>query len=205
MVSAEPALGGTPRRPGIDRRAHVLVAEVDTTLVEVVRRHFHGHAIAGQDTDAVLFHAPGGIGHDLMPIIELHATARIRQDLRDHTFELQHLFLGHAVSLVDGPLCARATPRSPTRLGQGAAHLPASIARSIANAAKRGSLPILLPVYGPPALRRQAKRRGRRDKASAHVNVSAGLYQALKANDWLASIKALRAGSCPLQAPLAGY
>src|SRR6185295_3242969 len=102
-ASAEPALGWPARCPGIDRRAHVLVAEVDTTLVEVVGRHFHGHAVTGQDADAVLFHAPGGIGDDFMPIVELHATARVRQDLRDHTFELEHVFLGHAVSLFDGP------------------------------------------------------------------------------------------------------
>src|SRR5262245_11983093 len=131
--SAESALGWAARRPGIDRRPHVLVAEVDTTLVQVVGRHFHGHAIAGQDTDAVLFHAPGGVGDDFMPVIELHATARVRQHLRDHTFELQHLFLGHAVSLLATAHFAACGARSLVRLRAGrgsmacidrAVHLP---------------------------------------------------------------------------------
>src|SRR4029077_8631610 len=69
---AEAALGGTAWRPGIYGRAHVLVAEVDAALVAVVGGHFHGYAVAGQDADAVLFHAPGGVGDDFMPIVELH-------------------------------------------------------------------------------------------------------------------------------------
>src|SRR5690242_6588079 len=102
--SAKATLGRTPGGSGIDGGPHVLVAEIDAALIQIVRRHFHGDAIPGQDTDAVLLHAPRGVGDDFMPVVELHAAARVGQHLSNNTFELKHLFLGHAFSCgVEGP------------------------------------------------------------------------------------------------------
>src|SRR5262245_45889524 len=88
-----PALAGTRRG-----RAGILVPEVDAALVEVVRGHLDSEFVAGQDADAVLLHAARGIGDHFMPIVELHAAARVGQHLGDNAFEFQHLFLGHALS-----------------------------------------------------------------------------------------------------------
>src|SRR3954447_16135733 len=75
--------------------ARVLVAEVDAALVEIVRRHLHGHAVASQDADAVLLHPPGCVGDDDVSVVELHAAARVGEDFVHDALELQHLFLGH--------------------------------------------------------------------------------------------------------------
>src|SRR6476646_5722451 len=96
-ISAEAALRRAAL-PGRYRRAGVLVPEVDAALVEVVRRHLHRHAVTRKDTDAVLLHPSRRIGDHLVAIVELHAAARVGQDLVHDTLELQHLFLGHARS-----------------------------------------------------------------------------------------------------------
>src|SRR6516225_2586791 len=77
----------------------VLVAENQPTLFEVVGGHLDRDAVAGQGLDAVLFHLAGGVGHDLVTCIELHAVARIGKDFGDQSFELDQLFFRHSVYL----------------------------------------------------------------------------------------------------------
>src|SRR5262249_47177201 len=73
----------------------VLVAEDQPALLEVVRRHLDGHAVAGQGLDAVLLHLARGVGDDLVTCIELYAVARIGQNFGDQSFELDQLFFSH--------------------------------------------------------------------------------------------------------------
>src|SRR5262249_22863960 len=137
---------------------------------------------AGQDADAVLFHASRGIGHHLVPIIKLYATARIRQDLRNHTFELQHLFLGHAVSLFDGPNRGGSEPGPHVAL------------RAPARRSRRYPMGVPLRIYRPymGRLLSAGKRKTRRLYArSAHTEVSAA--RALR----LSTSTAAAAWPCP--------
>jgi hypothetical protein len=80
------------------------VAEVDAPLRQVVRRHLDRHAIARENTDAVLLHPPRRVGDHLMPIVEFHAATSVRQDFVHHAFELEHFFFGHLVSRLSGRL-----------------------------------------------------------------------------------------------------
>src|SRR4030088_455833 len=87
------------RRPPHRGGALVLVAEDEPALLEVVRRHLDGDAVARERLDAVLFHLAGRIGDDPLPGVELDAIARVRQDFGDKTFELDQLFFCHRGSL----------------------------------------------------------------------------------------------------------
>src|SRR3979490_2929984 len=87
------------RRPAGRRGPLVLVAEDQPALLEVIRRHLDGDAVARERLDAVLFHLAGRIGDDHLPGVELDAIARVRQDFGDETFELDQLFFCHRGSL----------------------------------------------------------------------------------------------------------
>src|SRR5712691_4843579 len=67
----------------------------NTTLGQIVRRHLDQHFIAGKNADAVLAHAAGGMGDDLMFVFELDPEGGVRKQLRHDTRELQELFLCH--------------------------------------------------------------------------------------------------------------
>jgi hypothetical protein len=54
-------------------------------------------AISSQGFDAVLFHSSGGIGNELMSIVELNAVRGVGQDLGDETLELQQFFPGRTL------------------------------------------------------------------------------------------------------------
>src|SRR5438128_684728 len=73
--SAAPELVADRRRAR-RRRALVLVPEDDAALVEIVRRHLDRHPISRERLDAVLLHAPGRVGDDRVPVVELDAKAR---------------------------------------------------------------------------------------------------------------------------------
>src|SRR5690606_29909036 len=53
----------------------------------------------GQNADAVLAHAPGGMGYDFMFILEFDPKHGIRQQFRDHAGELKHFFFRHSLPL----------------------------------------------------------------------------------------------------------
>ena len=78
------------------------------SLFEVVRRHFDRDSIPGQRFDPILFHSSGGVGDELMSIVELNAVTGVGQYLGYETLELQQFFLGHVMFLVnDQPNAAR--------------------------------------------------------------------------------------------------
>jgi hypothetical protein len=80
------------------RRAGI-VPEGDTALGEVVWRHFNGDSVAPQRLDPIALHAAGGIGKNLVLVVEENTEARLRQDVHDNPFEFEQLFLWHGNSL----------------------------------------------------------------------------------------------------------
>ena len=66
------------RRALRGRAPLLLVSKHQPTLLQVIRRHFDGHAIAGKRFDAILPHLAGGIGDDLVPGVELDARFRVQ-------------------------------------------------------------------------------------------------------------------------------
>src|SRR6185312_4701712 len=57
----------------------------DPTLGQIVRRHLHQHLVAGEHTDTVLAHAAGGVGDNLVLVLELDAKGGVGQELRHDT------------------------------------------------------------------------------------------------------------------------
>ena len=64
----------------------------DATLGQVVRRQFHPHFVARDNSDEVLAHASSDMCHDLGPGLQLHAESSIGQRLCDGAFDLEGLF-----------------------------------------------------------------------------------------------------------------
>ena len=58
---------------------NLLEAVGDTPPGEIVGGHFDEHFIASQHANAILSHAAGGVGDDLMFVFELHAEGGIRE------------------------------------------------------------------------------------------------------------------------------
>ena len=81
-------------RPGHRRRCgRVLMAEIDSTLGQIIGRHFDCDPVAGKNTDAVLLHLAGGVGKRFMPVVEPYAKPGIGQQLGHGTFEFDQIFL----------------------------------------------------------------------------------------------------------------
>src|SRR3974390_3192626 len=68
----------------------------DPAFGEIVRCHLDQHLVAGEYADAVLAHATGGVGDDLVLVLELDAKSGVRQQFRDDTGKFQQLFLRHS-------------------------------------------------------------------------------------------------------------
>src|SRR5580698_8012780 len=84
----------------------------DAALREVVRRHFDGDRIPGEDADVVLAHfARNMSGHDVA-VLELYAESGVGQSLDDLTLHLNRIFFRHwgaDIAQTPPPLqCARA-------------------------------------------------------------------------------------------------
>src|SRR5208282_4687993 len=90
------------RRPTDRRRPLVLVAKDHAALFQVIGRNFDGHPIAGQRFDPVFLHPAGGIGDQRMSVVELHAVARVGQNLGDQSLELQEFFFRHVTIPLNG-------------------------------------------------------------------------------------------------------
>src|SRR5690348_9479263 len=86
---------------GGSARTFILVAENQPAFLKVVGRHLDRNPVARQRLDAVLLHLAGGIGHDLVAGVELHAVARVGKDFGDQSFELDQLFFSHGVLQID--------------------------------------------------------------------------------------------------------
>ena len=89
------------------------MAEADAAAREVVGRHFHDHAIADAGADAELAHLAGGVGEDLVIVVELHAEISVRQHLSNGAVEFEHLFFRHPQVLLSEWISAalRVAPR----------------------------------------------------------------------------------------------
>ncbi|SOY45064.1 hypothetical protein CBM2585_A130541 [Cupriavidus taiwanensis] len=80
-----------------------LVAEVDATLGQVVGRHFQGHAVAGQDADAVLLHLARSVCPDFNAVFQRDTIAVVRQGFRHHAAKFNEFFLSQSVFLFGSP------------------------------------------------------------------------------------------------------
>src|SRR6185312_6999019 len=89
-----------PRRRADRRGALILVAEIDAAFGQVVGRHLHRDAVAGEDADAILLHLPGAVGERLMAVVEPHAEARVGKQFDHRAVELDQIFLGHRKLLI---------------------------------------------------------------------------------------------------------
>ena len=83
----------TARRSG----AFIFVAENQSPLLQIVGRYFDGYAIPGQCFDPILFHSSGGVGNELMSVVELNAVTGVGQYLGHETLEFQQSFLRHVM------------------------------------------------------------------------------------------------------------
>src|SRR5581483_7984874 len=78
--------------------AGILLAEADPSLGEIVGRHLDGDAVAGEDADAVLLHAARAVGERLVPVVEPHLEARVRQLLQHDAAELDQILFRHVIT-----------------------------------------------------------------------------------------------------------
>lgn len=69
----------------------------DPSLGQIVRRHFHVHAISNDRADPVTAHLPGRIGYNPVLIVECYAEASIGQNLINLAFHQNELFLRQTV------------------------------------------------------------------------------------------------------------
>jgi len=67
----------------------------DAALGQVVGGHLYQHLIAGQDTDAVFPELAGGVGDDLVLVLQFNAEGRVRQEFDHRAWKLKQLFLRH--------------------------------------------------------------------------------------------------------------
>jgi hypothetical protein len=77
----------------------LLMAEDQAPFLQIIRRYFHGHSIASEGFDPVLFHFSGRVGDELMSVIELNAVTRVGQYFGYQPVKLQEFFFRHAMLL----------------------------------------------------------------------------------------------------------
>ena len=65
-------------------RFSLLVAERDSTLREVIRRHLDPHFVSRQDLDIVHAHLARDMGGDFMAVLKLHAEHRVGKGFEYH-------------------------------------------------------------------------------------------------------------------------
>jgi hypothetical protein len=65
------------------RRRFLLVSEYDSSLRQIVRRHFQPHAVSRKDTDVIHPHLSGNVSQDLMAVFQLHPEHRVRKCFGD--------------------------------------------------------------------------------------------------------------------------
>src|SRR5690554_2033341 len=79
-------------------RAKLFEAVGDAALGEVIGRHFAQDLVTGEDANAILAHATGGVGDDLMVVLQLDPKGRVGKQFHYHAREFEHFFLCHTVS-----------------------------------------------------------------------------------------------------------
>lgn len=88
----------------------------DSTSVQIVGRNFHDHSVAWHDTNKVLPHLTGDVGHDDVTIFQLYAKLSVCECFDDIAFYLDCFFFGHTVNAfsVLFPFPCPVTPDDPT-------------------------------------------------------------------------------------------
>jgi len=89
----------------------LLEAERDSALGQVVGRHLHVHAVAGEDPDSVLAHLAGGVGEYFVVIVQFDPEHRIGEQLGNSPRKFNKVFFRHVASLVHGAALAIGWPR----------------------------------------------------------------------------------------------
>ena len=69
--------------------------EGDSPFGEIVRRQFKGDLVARQDADVMLPHLAGGIGDQLVTIVEINAKTRIGEHFGNHAVHFEQFFFCH--------------------------------------------------------------------------------------------------------------
>lgn len=64
----------------------------DATLCEIVGREFYPNLVTGDDTDEVFSHSTRNVSHHFAACFQLHTKSRIRQCLRNGSFDFEGLF-----------------------------------------------------------------------------------------------------------------
>src|SRR5262249_17868818 len=70
----------------------------DATPGQVVGGHLAQHPVPRPHPAAVVAHLAGGVGDDLVLVVEFHAEGGVGQQLADRARELQQLFFRHSAS-----------------------------------------------------------------------------------------------------------
>ena len=78
--------------PSLEGSAVLSLSIDDATLCEVVRREFYSHLVTGYDSDEVFSHSTRNVSHHFAACFQLHTKSRIRQCLRDGSFDFEGLF-----------------------------------------------------------------------------------------------------------------
>ena len=81
-------------------RPDLLVAEDDTTLGQVVRRHRHRHAVAEDHTNSVTSELPCEVRMNLRARVGLYEEVAAREHFFDHTFDFNQIVRRQVVLLV---------------------------------------------------------------------------------------------------------
>lgn len=67
----------------------------DARFGEIVRRHFHSHAVADGEADEVFPHFSRNMRQHFVLIVQGHAKHRARKDRFDDAFEFNRLLITH--------------------------------------------------------------------------------------------------------------
>jgi hypothetical protein len=82
-----------PRRTRARSGTIVLMAEDQSPLFQIIGGYFDSDAVPGKGFDPIPFHSSGGIGDELMSVVEPNAITGVRQYLGHETIEFQEVFL----------------------------------------------------------------------------------------------------------------
>ena len=85
----------TGRRRTARAGTAVQMAEGDAALGQIVRRHFQGDLVAGQNTDVVLAHLSAAVGSDGMSVFQGPAETGIREDFRHGSMHYEQFLFSH--------------------------------------------------------------------------------------------------------------
>jgi len=67
----------------------LLESVCDPTFGQIIRGHFNGDVIPGQNANTVFPHTSGCVGNNLVVIYEFYAECRIREEFNDFSFKFQ--------------------------------------------------------------------------------------------------------------------